>query len=87
MRLSPSDDDGELKELDEETKAAHLLVKAVETPQVNKFTNTLRMISSPFCTLSRVVYDFCIISCKMSQNVAFHIYLHVNRHYLCKALL
>lgn len=40
MRLSLSDDDGELKELGEEMKAAHLLVKAVKTPQVNKFTNT-----------------------------------------------
>lgn len=40
MRLSPSDDDGELKELGEEMKAAHLLVKAVKTMQVNKFTNT-----------------------------------------------
>lgn len=40
MRLSPSDDDGELKELGE-MKAAHLLVKAVKTLQViNKFTNT-----------------------------------------------
>jgi len=40
MRLSLSDDDGELKELGEEMKAAHLLVKAVKTLQVNKFTNT-----------------------------------------------
>ena len=41
IRLSPSDDDGELKELGEEIKAAHLLVKAVKTMQVNTLTNTL----------------------------------------------
>lgn len=40
MRLSLSDDDGELKELGEETKAAHLLVKAVKTQPVNNFTST-----------------------------------------------
>ena len=48
MRLSLSDDNGELKELGEGTKAAHLLVKAVKTPQVNKFTNILMKKSLPF---------------------------------------
>ena len=39
------------------------------------------------------VYDFCFVSCKESQNVAFRIYLHelnskfhVNRHYRFEAL-
>ena len=39
------------------------------------------------------VYDFCFLSCKTSQNVAFRIHLHevnskfhVNRHYRCEAL-
>ena len=39
------------------------------------------------------VYDFCFVSCKTSQNVAFRIYLHelnskfhVDRHYRCEAL-
>lgn len=42
MRLSLSDDDdGELMELGEETKAAHLLVKAIKRKPVNKFTQTL----------------------------------------------
>ena len=50
--------------------------------------NTLKLISSPYCALSRVCYDFCFVSCKTSQKVAFRIYLHevnskfhVNRHY------
>ena len=39
------------------------------------------------------VYDFCFVSCKTSQNVAFRIYLHegnsnfyVNRHFQREAL-
>ena len=41
----------------------------------------------------KFVYDFCFVSYKTSQNVAFHIYLHevnskfqINRHYRCEAL-
>ena len=43
---------------------------------------------------SYVVYDFCFDSCKMSQNVAFRIYLHevnskfhVNRHFRREAFM
>ena len=37
-----------------------------------------KLISSPYCALStrEFVYDFCFVSCKTSQNVAFRIYLH-----------
>ena len=49
----------------------------------------------PVCTAHsrEFVYDFCFVSCKMSQNLAFRIYLHevnskfhVSRHYRCEAL-
>ena len=51
---------------------------------------SLKLISSPYCSLSRVCLGYsCFVSCKMSQNVAFRIYLHeenskfhVNRHYI-----
>ena len=43
MRLSLSEDDGELIELGEETKAAHLLVKAIKRKQViNSLTRLSR---------------------------------------------
>ena len=48
MRLSLPDDNGELRELGEGTKVEHLLVKAVKTTQVNKFTNILMKKSLPF---------------------------------------
>ena len=53
----------------------------------------LKLISSPFCTLSRVCLRLLFSSCKTSQNVAFRIYLHevnsnfhVNRHFRREAL-
>ena len=33
------------------------------------------------------VYDFCFVSCKTSQNVAFYIYLHgVNSNFMSTAI-
>ena len=53
----------------------------------------LKLISSPYSAHSREFYDFCLDSCKTSQNVTFRIYLHqlnskflVNRHYRCEEL-
>ena len=36
---------------------------------------------------TQFVYDFCFVSCKMSQNVAFRIYLHeVNSNFMSTAI-
>ena len=59
----------------------------------------MRIAGGSSCFLVRTahsrefVYDFCFVSCKTSQNVAFRIYLHklnsnfhVNRHFSSEAL-
>ena len=53
----------------------------------------LKLISSPYCAVSGFVYEFCSVSCKTSQNVAFRSLLtwskfkvYVNLHYRCEDL-
>ena len=48
----------------------------------------LKLISSPYCAVSGFVYEFCSVSCKTSQNVAFRIYLHeVNSKFMSTAII
>ena len=58
--------------------------------QINKlFINNLELKADfqPVLNTLEFVYDFCFVSCKKSQNVAFRIYLHeVNSNFMSTAM-